>query len=86
MVTEMKKRDCEAETVTNKTVQAEVVDESKAGATAAETVTVTEKTNVQSVGSSCVFSWASWCRHHCLSRLSSLRDSLSAIEHSYTPR
>jgi len=59
MVTEMPKRDCYPETVTNKTVQAEVaevVDESTAAATTTETVTVTEKTKIQSVVSSCVSS------------------------------
>ena len=55
----MPKRDCYPETVTNKTVQAEVaevVDESTAAATTTETVTVTEKTKIQSVVSSCVSS------------------------------
>jgi len=45
--------------VTNKTVQAEVaevIDESTAAATTTETVTVTEKTKIQSVVSSCVSS------------------------------
>jgi len=56
----MQKRACYPETVTNKTVQAEVVDESKAAATTTETVTVTEKTKVQSSGSSCVASWPCW--------------------------
>ena len=60
MVTEMPKRDCYPETVTNKTVQAEVVDESTAAATTTETVTVSERTKIQSVVSSCVSSWPSW--------------------------